>query len=170
MGNFDNLKIPNLLGPKVNTQFTLRDIDHSYNNINNKSNENLINSFEVSNEEKLVKSKINDNNNRNLINDNNQLKNISEIENSLDHFISLSKNENLNENNKSLTNVKHYKGYKKFFKEIIKNYHSDHGAVFDKILQGFEDVINNLIAECKLSKEKSENYEILLNSKIILNE
>jgi hypothetical protein len=90
------------------------------------------------------------------------MKSIIEIELNLDdHLKSIKEDPNKLE---SLNITRKFNIYKKIFEDVA-NLYPEHSKIYYRILNGFNGVFNDLMNESRIFKEKSENHEILTQSK-----
>jgi hypothetical protein len=107
--------------------------------------------------------------NSNLMNINNQgiKKVLTDLDHNLEELLKSVKNDQDKEKNtsKTLYYTKNYSIYKKVFEEAMKLF-PEYSKIFQKILNGFNEIIHNMLNENKIAKEKTENYEMMMTSKI----
>ena len=92
----------------------------------------------------------------------NIMKSIIEIELNLDeHLRSIKEDPNKLE---SLNITRKFNIYKKIFEDLA-NLYPENSKIYYRILNGFNGVLNDIMNESRIFKEKSENYEVLTHSK-----
>jgi hypothetical protein len=67
--------------------------------------------------------------------------------------------------NRVLLNTKKYSVHKKALEELVKIFPEN--KIFARLTQGFNEIFQDLLTECKVGKEKCDNFDILSSSKLL---